>query len=356
MNPYEDNIDNPSNLWSYPYLKINSIDSTCFIGGAGKYIVISGTVFWHYMDDQGCPTPDGIYQEEDDDKKSANTNIDDYLFLPCRLKWGDYYWDGEEWTKSVSNFKLYYKKWFYDSDNKVHKTIRAHNLYCKDFTIPSKTTDFRDGLDQVGYTIPLPDENLLLNGTPELTFYRPVNPKYSKSKHDFIRPTRCFIKDFKMELVQADPTYSDSDSSDTIYTNLVDDNYIEELKEISFDLCTYDRKKNAYNNVVLKTDSYTYKYIDKLFHATLKDKETEWETSDIDAPAGSNGLRAEEHFIYRLVNQYQKPNLILEADLHDYTGMESLYYNSIFKSTMICDSVDFDFKYNKQTVRLIQKQ
>jgi hypothetical protein len=77
-----------------------------------------------------------------------------------------------------------------------------------------------------------------------------------------------FLKNFKIKAVIGNPAFNDSNESDTVYTNVISDDYVKELKEIKFKICTWDNKKPNYSAVVY-TDGTNIKFLDKTYNKVL---------------------------------------------------------------------------------------
>ena len=358
FNPVDDNhrIENGSDPFNYPYLETNISNLTSFFGGKNTYLIISGTILWHYKDDEPYPTPEGEYDPREGRRETSTIN---YLYLPCKLQWGNKYWDGEKWTTTNTGFKLYYTEAINYSNSPSFnylqsKTYRADALICKEWKIPNSVT-WRIGSSEDGYPIPIP-EGELLSGTPKFTIFRPWDPIYNKADGNKYKPNRMFLKDFKINSVITDPTYSKDTNTDTFYTNIIDENFVNELKEVTFNISTFDNKKPSYNTIAYK-DGYNYKYVDKVINSALTSGETTWTGADLDAPDSTNGLRFEEHFIYRIVNQYSAPSRILNVALHTKLSPYAVVKDTVMDDcSFIIDSIKNNYKYNTQELRLIEKK
>ena len=138
---------------------------------------------------------------------------------------------------------------------------------------------WRIGSSEDGYPIPIP-EGELLSGTPKFTIFRPWDPIYNKPDGNKYKPNRMFLKDFKIKSVITDPTYYKDTNTDTFYTNIIDENFVNELKEVTSNISTFDNKKPSYNTIAYK-DGYNYKYVDKVINSALASGETTWTGSEV---------------------------------------------------------------------------
>lgn len=200
--------------------------------------------------------------------------------------------------------------------------------------------------------IPLPKDKLV-GGVPVLTIYKPYDPDFGNEN---LKPCCMFIKDFAMKAVIADPSLGDDNNSDTVYTNIINDKFVAELKDIKFKICTWDNKKPNFSAVAYKLDS-GYNYLDKTFNNACYEGEQNWSSSDDDSPSTAEGLRQEEHLIYKLVNQYGSPSIILNLSLRNDNRIFGLYQNTtISGKDFIVDRMNIDYKRNKQELKLIEKK
>ena len=149
-----------------------------------------------------------------------------------------------------------------------------------------------------------------------------------------------------------DPSYSDANKTDTVYTNELDNNSIQEMDEISFKIHTFDNKENTYSAVA---QSNGEKYIDKIQNRALQPYEKLW--YDSNGELAVNGLRAEEHLIYKLCRQYTTPSKVLECEIK--SGLIfpwGLYTDTTLSGNFIVDSLGTNYRYSYNTVKLIEKK
>lgn len=95
--------------------------------------------------------------------------------------------------------------------------------------------------------------------------------------------------------------------------------------------------------------------MDKTYNTACSSGEAAWVGSDNTEAA--SGLRQEEHLIYKLVNQYSSPSVILNLSLRNDNRIYGLYRNTtIADRDFIVDCVNIDYKRNKQDIKLIEKK
>lgn len=179
--------------------------------------------------------------------------------LKCRMKIGDYYWNGNQWVASESFFNL---------------TVNGDN---RNGYIPikgNKTPDMPyDNLS--GYIIELPTD-YILKGKLEFTLY------FSGTGGDSFWPG-AIIKDIKVQYGKRDGEYDEGQNGDRVYENVVNEKYMSECDEIIFDLGSYNKDGATYSKALMGGAFLT----DNLYCAVV----------------GEN-VRPEELMIRRIVNRY----------------------------------------------------
>lgn len=111
---------------------------------------------------------------------------------------------------------------------------------------------------------------------------------------------RIWLKDFEIKLDTPVPETQGENETDTAYSNVINEDYVKELGDITFKVCTWDSKGSNYSCVATHDNNGGYYFIDTLTNAALNEE-----------------LRAEEHLINRIVNQYKQPAVKLELTLVD---------------------------------------
>lgn len=346
LNPSTNHIDN-SKITQYPYFQTAVTDTSALFGGDNAYLVISGSLIYHYMSDDPYPIPEG----ECDISEGRYTIDDGQAYLLAMLKWGSQFWDGTQWTSTSSTFKIPFIK---DGADSADRRADATMYKANDFV---NTVSWRVGTSEKGYLISVPS-NEVVSGLPILTVYKPYDPNFHSGKSgddkgQYYKFNCVFLKDFTIKAIISDPTFSDNSDTDTVYTNVIDNDFVSELKEIKFKICTWDNKQPNYSAVAYKSGS-TLQFLDKTYNTACYSGEQEWAGSDNTA---STGLRQEEHLIYKLVNQYSTPSVILKLNLRNDNKIYGLYGDTtISDKDFIIDAVNIDYKMNKQEITLIEKK
>lgn len=320
-------------IQNYPYVSTKDVNTTALFGGNNAYLIISGKYVWHYFNEDPYPIPTGEDIDVEDGRFSMDVT-DTYIL--AKLQWGDLYWNGSAWTTSNTTFKIRYMNEASDDDDR-----RADATMFKDLDFVN-TVSWRIGTDEKGYCIPVPTDRLL-SGLPKITLYCPYTPNYHSSKtgddkghvHDH---SVVFLKDFDIKAIIGDPTYSDVNESDTIYTNVIDEHHVQDFDEIEFKICTHDNKNPNYSCTAYK-DNVGYHFITNLTNSALRLTQ-----------------RAEELLINRLCNQYKQPRIRLELQLNNnIVPYQSLTTSWLTGKKFVVDSQSIDYYNNQSTITLVEK-
>ena len=327
---------------AYPYIETELSDTAAMYGGDNAYYIISGGVLWDgATKNSNYPIDSG--NEKIDINRGRKDISQPMAYLRCKLQQGDKWWNGEQWTTTESIFKLYFIK-----DNA--EELRADANMFKELRIVNTVT-WDMGLSETGYAIPVPG---VLTGTPKLTVLNPMDFGGSSQ----YQARMIALKNFKMRAVIGDPSYSDSMSTDTEYTNVINPYYVSEAQEVEFKVCTWDNKKPNFS-CVATTDGNGYAYVDKLTHAALEDDALS--VTYYHGPTGevSDGtLRAEEWMVLRLTKQYSQPCKVFNVSFKSPMLMitpSMLYTSETLGCTFIADKMEFDVKRRKCELKLVEK-
>lgn len=346
INSATDHISN-DNITNYPYIETRAnIDTNALFGGANSYLVISGSVNFHYFSDDPYPIPDG----EVDISEGRYTIDDGEGYLLAKLQWGDRWWTGSYWSIREATFKIPFVKDGVSSDKR-----RADNLMFKDNAFVNSVT-WRIGTKEKGHLITI-DNDVLLDGVPILTLYKPYDPTYS-SHGQYYKSNCVFLKNFQIKAIVGDPTFSDANDTDTVYTNVINDAYCTELDEVKFKICTNDLKNPNFSCVAYQTQAHgstVYKFVDTVNNLALANQFTG--VTRYDGTVSDGSLRMEEQLIYRVTNQYQTPSIKLQLNLRNDNKVWGLYTDTTIRDKQfIIDSINTDYKMNQQEVTLIEKK
>ena len=178
----------------------------------------------------------------------------------AKLKWGNYYWNGEQWTSNNTTFKIPYVKDDLDSDDR-----RADNLMFKDNSFVNSVS-WRIGTKEKGCLITLPNQSVM-SGLPTITVYKPYDPTYY-GHGQYYKMNCVFLKDFQIKAIIGDPTYSNVNETDTTYTNIINEDSVNELDEIKYKISTWDNKNPNYSCVVYE-DALGKHFVNGVYNKAL---------------------------------------------------------------------------------------
>lgn len=339
----------------YPFITFrNSQTGAKVFGGDNAYLCIQGTLIQHDKDPYFYGMSDGSENDGLSERKRYKWN--DQFFIWARLSWGDSYWNGEYWVQSPTDFKL----WFLQNHDDGNSTTVA-DYFDKPFDIID-TSKLYQVADTKGYYIPTPPQ-ANLDGKVELTIYCPrdmygwrhrtwfrgTDPQY---KYYYNRMT--ILQNFKIKPIIMDggDLGLDNEDTDTIYTNVIDENNVEKFDEITFKVCTYDDKNNSYSVVDYLLNGKST-YVRNTYNKSLYSSQN----GSVGCDGVNASLRQEEQYIYKLATQYEKPRVILEVNLHnDEHKLYGKYTNqTLTGKTFVPIENQIDYKYNNARIRLIEK-
>lgn len=281
-----------------------------FLGGNDAYFIIEGSYL--QMDRQGKMFIPEKYDNSND------TLIEENLWLKAKLEFNGQYWNGTQWTTTDTCFKLEF------SSNQNDHHIN------KDFTIKNNI-NWDMGLEGEGYAIKIPSFGVSTT-RPILTLYSP-----HRNNADY-RCDAVWLKNFGISLVIGDKNLDSENDTDTEYSNVIDEDFVNEMDDVNFKICSWDDKAPNYS-AVAQINGANLLYLDTTHNKATKQT-----------------LRQEEHFIYRLVNQYSTPSTILELSLKNDYKMYSTLTDSYLTKTFIIDSVTIDWFWDKAELKLIEKK
>ena len=240
-------------------LEVND-NNVSFIGGS-TYLIIKGNFL--FMDRESEMYIMQGYSNKNDDFNPDN------LYIDCKLKYGSMYWNGSRWTTTDSTFKLYF-------DN------QGQSDHCINRIFPVKNNiTWNMGIDGEGYAIPMPNTNEVITGKPTFTLYHP---------HKVDNSYRCdavWLSDFDIQAKVQNFQKEEEKDSDTEYSNIINEDFVNEMDSEEFAICTWDNKECNYSAVCYSADSTSFTYLDNVYNKATKQM-----------------YRLEEHLIYRLVTQY----------------------------------------------------
>lgn len=295
--------------------------------------------------------------ENDFDSDVEVNNENGYIL--SWLKYGNWWWNGTEWIESVTRvtFKLRYLD--------ANKSYTAKDVIGKSLSFRN-TVHYEMGLgDNIkGTAIPLPTHLGVLTETPEFGMCRPhieladnynMMVEYPNSRYNPPFANRIYIKGFELNYVKSNKNKLDI-NQDVIYSNTIDNDNIQELTKIKFNITTYDDRKLAYSNVSFSDSDDRLKFLNRVYNDALTDGESHWQMDNGEYINSNEGLKFEEHLIYKLVNQYKEPRIKLNLSLKGGNQIWGLYSDkTLSNKSFIIESLNRNYRNNEDEITLIEK-
>lgn len=349
LNPDTNHISN-ENAVNYPYFETVVNDSNALFGGQNAYLLIKGSYIFHYFNDDPYPIPDN-----EADISEGRYKIDaSTAYLLAKLQWGDLYWNGDSWQNASTTFQIPFVPSNADGDDR-----RADALMFKENKFVN-TVSWRIGTSETGQIIPMPDATVAISGLPKLTVYKPIDPTWEGHGQHY-KANCVFLKDFAIKAIVGDPTFSNANDSDTNYSMVIDEDYIQELGDIKMRIATHDNKNPNFSCVAYK-DGDEYRFLDKTYNKALSDEVSGLVFNGINGDEVCDGLlRQEWWLVYRIYKQYSTASIRLNFSLRNDNEIWGLYSDGAIDEQQsgkefIADSISRDYRFNTQEITLIEKK
>ena len=209
--------------------------------------------------------------QKDSDSEEIVVNV------PVALTIGNYYYNGTSWQDSFCKFNI---RVVYSPSNFNNSYVSCEN-----------TNTFENNVDELsGYIVNI---DRVLQGQPNLIIYSPENTTEMITPEGHARS--YFIKDLSIECqrIGSDSLFGEEEKQDTKYTNVVNEEYINECDDITFYITTKNESELSLSKVI-----YNNEILDKISN-NITNSES----------------KPEELMIQRIVNQYKQPKFKLSAEI-----------------------------------------
>lgn len=254
--------------------------------------------------------PDGWTVSKNKDDVVRNGDVNGW-YIPCRLRIGDYYYNGSTWTKTVSSFNIL-------TDLQAE---RQHFTF--DWLSAKNTNTYMNQVEDLSGTIIDFDRTLM--GDLQMTLYVPQQ-KQDRYVHRYV-----FIKDIEINS-QRVGILSDK-KSDTLYTNVINEGYINELEDIELKLTSENESNLSFSKIVINNEVLD----------TINNKIT------------ASNEKPEKILISRIINQYSKPKIKVNQILTpDVTPYQIITDNNLTGKKFIVTNENIDYMYNEDNITLIE--
>lgn len=209
--------------------------------------------------------------QKDSDSEEIVVNV------PVALSFGNYYYNGSTWQDSFCKFNI---RVIYSPSNFNNSYVSCEN-----------TNTFENNVDELsGYIVNI---DRVLQGQPNLIIYSPENTTEMITPEGHARS--YFIRNLSIQCqrIGSDSLFGDEEKQDTKYTNVVNEEYINECDDITFYITTKNESELSLSKVI-----YNNEILDKISNNITNSE-----------------IKPEELMIERIVNQYKQPKFKLSAEI-----------------------------------------
>lgn len=289
------------------------------VGSDSLYLVIEGEVFYQ---DEYC-----VFGHDESEARKKDDWEDDDAYITCSLKFGNKWWNGNNWQSNQTTFRLYI--WREDHDHYINQAMRIKN------NVPWEWQ-----MNVNGTAIPFPSSTLNDNSFT-MAIYTPHSPN-----SDYL-VSSVWIKNFKVSVhCIGEENKENTTTTNTIYYNKdneifadIDKNNVDEFDTIKFIITTFDHKKAAYSCPCYQDGNNGMKYLTGIYNKLSEEC-----------------LTAEQAMIKRIVDQYSDKTNVLELNLNQDFPPYAIVYDNVIHSYFIIDSTSKNYKYNTYNQTLVEKK
>lgn len=360
-----------------PYLTLKKKNASLLNSG---YLIIDFSYKFSqsYIADDGFNSPSGksVYVSNSSNKYSAG--YEDTKFY-CRLKIGDYYYNGEEWrlyseyTNNLDYYKVnlgiesvYGEKKYYihksDGSKEYITKLEYEKIYAKDRFLIVRKNNENDKVYDTWYspTNQVSYKENLSNSSDGVLIKLPSFCLYGEIELDLCPPTilggrpchltdgngsdycyYCHIKDFSIKYTDRKYIYDVfgnklDDTEDIVYSNVISDNYVTEADDIELTVNSYAKQILSYSNVATKNNG-KLDYLKSVY-----------------SRIAGNSYLPEQILIDKLYRHHKTPKLIYKNSLnYRFSPFDMIKENSLDR-TMLVNALGIDYANDSIDVTLIE--
>lgn len=275
-----------------------------------------------------------------------------YKMWKMKLQIGNKYWNGSAWTTTESTFYLSYNN---DPDGESEEFLPIFD-WCH--LVPNTT--YQDKVGEDAYCIPISatDANAPTFGKLKLTIYTPTF--FPKEVLDFFNalygggvdisnyvngewydiPPVIYCKDFEVNYVYTDSYdwYSqhksnEADKRDIVYTNIINDNYVNEFDGVELKINTQQKDKPISRSYITSNNGYIY----TLKHAL-----------------GDGYKEQEKNLIDLYYEHYSEPKRKYTCNISDLQNPYTKVTVNAVGGLYVIDTQSYDVKNCNNTISLIE--
>lgn len=235
----------------------------------------------------------------DDDMTEPSKDYGSKLLNVC-VQCGDRYYNGSSWVNEYSTFSIEL------DDNGAIKSNRTP------FT-PYKSIS--------GYVIPMD----FFVGKPIITVFCPVLSTYM---------TGSKIRNLKFGYAKKEGVVEEGENGDRVYENIVNEAYMSDAEEITFEISSYNRDGASFSKALL---------------------DGRWLTNNLFCAVVGEMVRTEELMIRRIVNRYGETKIKLTEAIcmtEEISPITRVKERSMAEKTFRMTSGEWDYEQNKLTLQI----
>jgi hypothetical protein len=235
----------------------------------------------------------------DDDMTKPSKDYGSKLLNVC-VQCGDRYYNGLSWVNEYSTFSI-------ELDDNGE--------------IKSNRTPFTPYKSISGYVIPMD----FFVGKPIITVFCPVLSTYM---------TGSKIRNLKFGYAKKEGVVEEGENGDRVYENIVNEAYMSDAEEITFEISSYNRDGASFSKALLDNG---------------------WLTNNLFCAVVGEMVRPEELMIRRIVNRYGETKIKLTEAIcmtEEISPITRVKERSMAEKTFRLTSGEWDYEQNKLTLQI----
>ena len=333
LNTKWQNSDHPAHSGPYELFKARTGAISPCVTSDNAYLVIDYSATWERYVNRAYINPDWIADECGKGALAAGTSERHIGNLNFKLRIGNKYWDGSQWSNnSSSTFSVV-----------VERTADEIDVWNTELSVLNNVS-WELFVNAEGYKIPL--SGVTLTDDIEFTLLRPgYQFMYNTGSNNFIAyyhyNAYCWISDLSIKIVESG--HEGDEENDIVYENVLNSDAVNELNDITVKLTTWsDLSKASYSTVI-----YSYNGTDMPL------------TAITEASLSNNAQKPEENIVEKYVSQYSTSTKEIKASLGlDISPFSKIKAIDIYEPNQGYTQVgtEIDYEMGTQTITMIEKK
>ena len=296
------------------------------------YLVINYSATWERYVNRAYINPDWIADECGVGSLASGGRVRQIGNLNFKLKIGDKYWNGTQWTTTNSTFRVVVERTS-DKIDVWNTELSALNNVSFDLFVNAE-----------GYKIPL--SGVTLSDNIEFSVLRPgYQFLYNSGNPNFVcyyhYNAYCWVSNLEIRVVEAG--HEDDEENDIIYENVLNDDAVNELNDITVKLTTWtDMAKASYSTVIYNGGSGDTPL-----------------TSITESSLSGNAQKPEENIVEKYTSQYSTSTKKIKANLGlGVSPFSKVYAIDVYEPSQgyVVTSSEIDYARGTQQITMIEKK